>query len=236
MSNRFGFTLFEMIVVIAIIGILSTMGFATYTNVKKNTRASRIAVDFQQMKLGWELWRNASNLSYPDESAGTNPDVTCFTEPSIDQTVVQPYLGDIYRDPWGVRYSYDNDGDNFADGGDIDAGVNIVMRWCAGNGARYIKFAPSIDQTIDGGDGASAGKVRWTTDPEEDGGIIYALQTPPHIDISVTLAPTSAPTPVGSCKTTDEICENVNQQTVGTCCPGLTCQAITFDGTKRCAN
>ncbi|MDA1317315.1 MAG: prepilin-type N-terminal cleavage/methylation domain-containing protein [bacterium] len=173
--KNYGFTLIELLVVIGIISLLASMSVVGYGRIRGKANASKVATDFQQIKLGWELWKNSSNAIYPREGASTNPDITCFTEPSIEQTVVQSFLGDVYRDPWGVRYSYDNDGDTFSGAGAIDRGVNIALHWCAGNGSRYIDMATFIDQTIDGGDGASAGKVRWNTNAGANGGIYYLI-------------------------------------------------------------
>jgi len=170
-----GFTLIELLVVVTIIGMLASISVLGYGKIKDRARAGKVAADFQQIKLGWTLWKNASNAPYPNELAGNNPDIACFSEPSIDQTVVQPYLEDIYRGPWEVRYSYDNDGDTYNGSGSREKGVNIILRWCAGDGAQYINIAPFIDETLDGGDGSSAGKVRWFTNPAANGGIIYML-------------------------------------------------------------
>jgi prepilin-type N-terminal cleavage/methylation domain-containing protein len=177
--NKNGYTLVELMISIGIIGILISISTLSYGNIRARAQANKVATDFQQIRLGWELWKNTNNAAWPEEGDTTNPDIICdpdpFTEPSIDQTVVQTYLGDVYQDPWGIRYSYDNDQDTFTTGGDADSGVNIAMQWCAGNGELYIRLAPIIDQTIDGGDGETAGKVRWTTNPSVNGGVYFLL-------------------------------------------------------------
>lgn len=174
MKNH-GFTLIELLVVIGIISMLATVSTIGYGRISAKAKANKVATDFQQIKLGWEIRKNSSNATYPSEVGGSNTDVPCFTEPAVDQTVVQSFLGDTYRDPWGIRYNYDNDGDSFVGAGAINRGVNIALHWCAGNGERYIRIAPFIDDTLDRGDGASIGKVRWDTNPAANGGIYYLI-------------------------------------------------------------
>jgi len=185
MNNRFGFTLVELIVVIAIIGILSAIGFTSFTNIQRNSRASRIASDFQQIDLAWKVWKNANDAPYPRESDldangvtdpgyGSHPDLACADEPGIFETPADLYLEDEYADPWSIRYSYDNDGDTFPASG-LYSGVNVFASWCAGNGARYIEAAIIMDRSIDNGDGATTGRLRWQTDPNVNGAIIFMI-------------------------------------------------------------
>lgn len=176
MNNRSGFTLIELIVVIVIIGILSTLGFTSYEKIQVNSHANRMAADFQQMQLGWKIWKNAHDEIWPDENLyGTShPDLPCADEPGISQTPIILYLENKYKDPWNIEYSYDNDRDIFPTNG-IEGGVNILASWCAGKGARYIEMAPKIDDSIDNGDGASVGRVRWSTDPNAAGSIIFMI-------------------------------------------------------------
>ena len=47
-----GFTLIELMVVIAIIGVLSTVGVITYTNYVKGTKQTAVESSMQQISLG----------------------------------------------------------------------------------------------------------------------------------------------------------------------------------------
>ena len=174
MKNH-GFTLIELMISIGIIGILVAASVFSYGNIRDRAQGNKVAADFQQIKLGWEIWKSSSNAVYPREVGGDNPDVPCYPEPAMDQTVVQPFLGDIHRDPWNIRYDYDNDGDSFTGAGSLERGVNVALHWCPGNGARYLKLAPFIDSTLDGGDGNTTGKVRWFTNPNISGGIYFLI-------------------------------------------------------------
>ncbi len=165
MSYRFGFTLVEMIVVIAIIGTLSTMGFAAYTNIQEDSRASRIAADFQQIKLAMKVWRSSGNTGqYPRETT-LSPAVNFCTYNfyPIRLTGAQTYLENTMRDPWGQEYFYDNDGDTYisGNGATLTRGVNVNIWGCGNNAQRYRDVVDQIDRTIDGSDGANSGLVRW---------------------------------------------------------------------------
>ena len=177
MKHTSGFTLVELTIVIAIIGVLSMLGFGSYTNIQRNSKASKMASDFQQIRLAWKVWRNANDQSYPSETdfgTGNHPDLPCEDEPGMSESPVILYLEHEYNDPWDIEYSYDNDGDIFPGGG-LYSGVNIFASWCAGNGQRYIDVAEIIDRSIDNGDGSTLGQVRWGTDPDVIGAIVFMI-------------------------------------------------------------
>ena len=62
-----GFTLIELMVVISIIAILSSIGFATYSGLNKKTRDSRRMVDLEVIRQALELYRS-DNGTYPVSS------------------------------------------------------------------------------------------------------------------------------------------------------------------------
>lgn len=63
-----GFTLLELMVVIAIIGILISIGTAAYTSAQKKSRDSRRQGDLKSIQNGFEQY-NADNSSYPISGA-----------------------------------------------------------------------------------------------------------------------------------------------------------------------
>ncbi len=63
-STPLGFSLIELIVVIAIIGVLSTLGMANYLNVKTKARDSIRKSDFAQLRSALELYRSDQG-AYP---------------------------------------------------------------------------------------------------------------------------------------------------------------------------
>jgi|GEM_PF-1925194 len=174
MNNRFGFTLIELIVVITIIGILSTIGFSSYVKIQKTSRASRMAADFQQIELAWKVWKNANDKTYPLDAPTNRPPCGNVDALNVSATGANLYLDQKYKDPWGEEYMYDNDGDTYS-GGNILAGVNLIAWWCPGNGQKYIEVAAIMDKSIDNGDGPSTGKLRWSTNPNFAGGIVFMI-------------------------------------------------------------
>lgn len=175
--SKLGFTLIEVLIVIGIIAILASISTISYGNIQARAQGNKIASDMQKIELAWQLWKNATNSAWPDENlygTGTHPDLPCEGDPGVSETPASTYLGNKYTDPWGIEYSYDNDLDVYPTNGRA-AGVNILTSWCAGGGTRYIKIARFVDESIDGGDGSDTGKIRWNTNPNAIGAIIYML-------------------------------------------------------------
>ncbi len=65
-----GFTLLEVLVVIAIIGILISMGTAAYTSAQKKSRDARRQSDLKAIQNGFEQYY-ADNNAYPTSSGCT---------------------------------------------------------------------------------------------------------------------------------------------------------------------
>jgi len=176
MNNRSGFTLVEIIVVIVIIALLSTIGFTSYTNIQKDSRAARIAADFQQMKLAMKVWRTSGSITqYPRENAYffNSVSLCMYNHYPISVTGAQTYLENTMKDPWDQEYFYDNEGDTYISGDPsrTTAGVNILIWGCNDDSQRYRELAPLIDKIIDGSDGADRGQVRWA----DSGSSVYIL-------------------------------------------------------------
>lgn len=60
-----GFTLFELLVVVSIIGILLALGTVAYSNAQKSARDSRAMSDIKAMSQAFEQYYAANN-AYPD--------------------------------------------------------------------------------------------------------------------------------------------------------------------------
>lgn len=102
--NNKGFTLIEMLVVVAIIGLLSAVVVVGLTGAREKARDSRRVADLREIQNQLEL-DYMSTEGYPTNS---------------NQTDIQDYLdasgGNFPTDPQGVEYKYagvDSGGDGF---------------------------------------------------------------------------------------------------------------------------
>lgn len=68
-NQRKAFTLLELLVVIAIIGILISLGVASFSNAQKKARDSRRREDVKAVQNGLEQYYAQNNGSYPTGSS-----------------------------------------------------------------------------------------------------------------------------------------------------------------------
>lgn len=111
MNNKYWFTFVELIVVVTILWILSTLGFISYTSslwdARDGTRASDIAAVSSTLKQ-----YKQSRWNYPIPSPGNNFNImvgsaTWATQWFLDNNVKLPTLDDIPQDPKiKVFYTY----------------------------------------------------------------------------------------------------------------------------------
>lgn len=70
-SLKRGFTLIEVLIVVAIIGILTAILVANYNDARKNSRDKIRKSDLKTLQLSLELYK-AQNGQYPSQGCGTN--------------------------------------------------------------------------------------------------------------------------------------------------------------------
>ena len=69
-KNNKGFTLVELLVVISIIGILSTLAITSFNSVRVKARDAKRLAELRQMQLGLELYSLDNNDLYPVPNGG----------------------------------------------------------------------------------------------------------------------------------------------------------------------
>lgn len=172
MSSRTarGFTLLELLIAIAIIGILAIIALNVFSNTGAKARAAVMANAFQQIEKGLRykaIIDGRSEWWTEDElcpGCGNNPTY----EQLVENTDIQRYLQELPEfESISPTWSYDSDGDDFEECGATSyGGVNIAID----NIGEYFDI---LDETIDGSDG-QCGKLRRDTGANSDN-IIYYL-------------------------------------------------------------
>lgn len=98
---RSGFTLIELMVVIAVIGMLAVIILAAISTARQNTREKVRVSDLGEIEFALTLYREA-NRNYPSFPSG----VQIGTGGTLD-TQIQNFIGSIPRDPReGGVYGY----------------------------------------------------------------------------------------------------------------------------------
>ena len=111
-QNQSGFTLMEVLVVIAIIGTLASVVLTTFTTVRKKARDARRIADIRQINSAIQIYLNEkSHAPYVGkyECNASNTDSTCNTINEINkdgwslfQEDLSPYLPKLPTDPCGA--------------------------------------------------------------------------------------------------------------------------------------
>ena len=72
-----GFTLIELMIVVAIVGILAAIAYPSYTDSVRKGRRAEAIVDLTAIQLAQERWR-ANNATYGFIAPCTTPQAGCF--------------------------------------------------------------------------------------------------------------------------------------------------------------
>lgn len=117
--NKRGFTLFELLAVMTIIGVLAAIAVPSYKRSQIKARESVLAEDLFQMRRAIDAYY-ADNGAYPD---------------SLDQLTNSKYLRDLPRDPftkeagsWECLPPEPADNGQLAEGGcyDVRSGSDLI--------------------------------------------------------------------------------------------------------------
>ncbi len=72
-TSKSGFTLIEILIVVAVIGLIASMAIPTFLKVKQNGRAAAFARDVRTIASASETYIMESGAWPPDSSSGTFP-------------------------------------------------------------------------------------------------------------------------------------------------------------------
>jgi general secretion pathway protein G len=107
-NKQAGFTLIEMMIVVAIMAIMSAMLAPTLFNQVSKAEKSRTASDIRQIESALKFYR-LDNYRYPTQSQGLE---ALVSSPSGSESASWngPYLESIPKDAWKQPYKYTNPG------------------------------------------------------------------------------------------------------------------------------
>lgn len=190
-SESRGLTLLEVIIAVAVLGILSSVVFLYVSRYVPKTQATKVLSDYRATREAFRRWMlDTSLFIYPEEDdyASGTPPFSCEDEPALSNTDLfsnvtgragwnGPYLTRVPRTPWGQQYVYDNDDDTYDfTSANKRKGVNFRLVWCnAADGNRHRTMIQYIDEVMDRKDGSETGFVRWSTGSD---GVINILLSP----------------------------------------------------------
>jgi len=97
-----GFTLIEIMVVVAVIALLGAMIAPTLFNKVLQAEETRVAQDIRAISSALSFYR-LDNYRYPNQNQGLE---ALLSAPSGMDRWNGPYLEDMPRDPWGESYQY----------------------------------------------------------------------------------------------------------------------------------
>ena len=156
-----GFTLIELIVVIAIIGFIASAIFATLTDARLDARDKRRIEDLGQLERALNLYANDHN-SFPRESEGANGD-TATNE--TFRALIAPYLQGIPADPIGIgdgTFYYYYDGAHQC--GNRTVAVLFARQMDKAGNSNYDAFVHTTCSGVLDGEGRGSGEESYNSD------------------------------------------------------------------------
>ena len=111
MRDRRGWTMIELLVVIVVMGVLSSLAVLKYIDLTRHAMTSRIVSEFVTIRLAAYNFEADNNNQWPAEVG-----------PGVEPPELTPYLpaGFLFNNP-----SYTLDWDNFGTGGAYQIGVTM---------------------------------------------------------------------------------------------------------------
>lgn len=153
-KNKVGFTLIELMVAIAILAILATVGIVMYGTAQKAVRSSKRAQDLDALKTALELYKNATGY-YPSHTAANT--FVCITTPLNAANFTPTYMPILPADPLdgsnpGGSNCYQYASSGTSNSTDYKLRTNISIYGSSGemNSAAFLKQPGLIDPDRDG--------------------------------------------------------------------------------------
>ncbi len=106
-----GFTLIELMVVIAIVGLLSSISFASLNILRTKAEINKAKVEMNQINTAMQMYLNTTGSLPPGVdncSACSNPCNSSWKTVMNSLVNAKDIPSAIYKDPWGNYYCYDN--------------------------------------------------------------------------------------------------------------------------------
>lgn len=152
-----GFTLLELLVVIALIGILATVVLASLSESRERAIAAQLTAQFQELEKALWLYALSENLqSWPNSSTGGTEFSNASVLPNFSS-----YFPNLPTPPAGTSYQYyfrlDYD-PLLCAGGSFRNGVNV--RVSDDVDEKLARVFQIIDMQIDNGDGPNCGRIK----------------------------------------------------------------------------
>lgn len=126
MKIKKAFTLIEILVVVTIIGLITSIAVVSYTSINKNSRDARRKADLEQIRAALEMYRSNNN-SYPD---------------ALDTLTTLPvYIQSVPTDPKSASYSYyfTSSGSDYTLGAYLESSASVCVAApnCGSGGCTY---------------------------------------------------------------------------------------------------
>ena len=144
MSKRTGFTLIEILIVVSIIGMLSSIVLVGLGSFRSRGRDARRAADLRETQNALELY---------NEKEGSYPTVSSWSDLGAALVAAQIGVTSIADDPLGGshHYQYGSNGQNYVLAATIEDHNNQILKGDLDDGSAVETFGVSCGSSTDDG-------------------------------------------------------------------------------------